>query len=316
MKIRSALIVGIAAVGTVVAGAVPAGAVAPQAVSPRPATAGAVTPQTANSRAMIADQTTPPEYYLALGDSLARGFQPGLGDTNMGYTDALYATLRVGHPSLQLVKLGCSGETTTTMISGGICSYPGTGSQLAAARAFLQAHGRQVRYVTLDIGANDVDGCASSGTLDLTCVRQGLTTIAGNLPRILATLRTAGGFRASWAAMTYYDPFLAAWLTGPAGQATARESVQVVNVLNGLERFDYTIFGFRVADVSAAFHTQDFTTQVTLPGFGLVPLNVATICALTYMCTLQNIHPTVTGYQVIAQTFAAVLEPRSAVAAR
>lgn len=280
MKLRSALIAGIAAVATALAGQVPASA------------------------------TPPVEYYLALGDSLSRGYMPGVGDTDQGYTDDLYAALHANHPSLRLVKLGCSGETTTSMIKGGVCAYPGFGSQLAAARAFLRTHRGAVRYVTLDIGANDVDGCVQSGALDLPCVEQGLTTIAGNLLRILTALRAAGGSRATWAGMTYYDPFLAAWLTGPAGQATARESVQVSNVLNGIERLEYAIFGLRVADVSAAFHTQDFTTQVTLPGFGPVPLNVATICSLTYMCTLQNIHATVAGYQLIAGTFLDALPPR------
>jgi hypothetical protein len=34
---------------------------------------------------------------------------------------------------------------------------------------------------------------------------------------------------------------------------------------------------------------------------------VADICELTYMCSLQNIHPNVQGYQLIADTFAAKL---------
>jgi hypothetical protein len=32
-------------------------------------------------------------------------------------------------------------------------------------------------------------------------------------------------------------------------------------------------------------------------------VNVATICRLTYMCSMQNIHPNVEGYQVIATAF-------------
>ncbi len=55
--------------------------------------------------------------------------------------------------------------------------------------------------------------------------------------------------------MTYYDPFLAAWLTGPAGQAAARQSVQITQTLNGLESFEYTVFGVRVAPVASAFDT-------------------------------------------------------------
>src|SRR5258708_22804810 len=75
-------------------------------------------------------------YYLALGDSLSRGVQPDPAGaslaTRQGYADQLYAALRRGHPGLRLVKLGCPGETTDTMIDGGLCSYPGR-SQLAPA---------------------------------------------------------------------------------------------------------------------------------------------------------------------------------------
>src|SRR5438477_13188118 len=104
-----------------------------------------------------------PVYYLALGDSLARGVQPTrtgvLVETNQVYVDDLYAYYRLRHPELRLAKLGCSGETTETMIAGGVCSYP-LGSQLAEAVQFLQTH--QVALVTLTIGANNILRCISA----------------------------------------------------------------------------------------------------------------------------------------------------------
>ena len=100
----------------------------------------------------------PPAYYLALGDSLSQGVQPDAAgasvETRYGYPDQVYAALRPSHPTLKLVKLGCPGETTSTMINGGICHYAG-GSQLAAATAFLRAHRSRVLLVSIDIGAND-----------------------------------------------------------------------------------------------------------------------------------------------------------------
>ena len=66
-----------------------------------------------------------PVYYVSVGDSLAAGVQP-IGDpadmfrTNAGYADQLYAIAKSWYPNLQLVKLGCPGETTGTMINGGI----------------------------------------------------------------------------------------------------------------------------------------------------------------------------------------------------
>jgi len=46
---------------------------------------------------------------------------------------------------------------------------------------------------------------------------------------------------------------------------------------------------------------------VNAPPYGSIPLNVSTICQLTYMCTLQDIHPKPTGYATIAQAFQARL---------
>jgi len=144
-----------------------------------------------------ADTSPPPTYYLPLGDSLAAGYQPGgQGDTNQGYANQLFTTLTSGsnNPGLQLQKLGCSGETTTTMLNGGICTYPGTGanSHVEAAVQFLAAHPGQVKYVTIDIGANDVQKCAKGGSIDIPCAVQGIATLAQNLPTILARLKAAG----------------------------------------------------------------------------------------------------------------------------
>ena len=82
--------------------------------------------------------SVPASYYLAVGDSLSQGVQPDAAGTSVptgqGYPDQLYAALHRSQPALQLVKLGCPGETTATMIHGGTCRYRG-GSQLAGAVA-------------------------------------------------------------------------------------------------------------------------------------------------------------------------------------
>src|SRR5256885_1452291 len=104
----------------------------------------------------------PATYYLALGDSLAQGAQPTAAGVSVatqdGYADQVYAALHPGRPGLKLVKLGCPGETTASMMNGGICRYRG-GSQLAEAVAFLQAHPGPGLLVTLDISANDPEDC-------------------------------------------------------------------------------------------------------------------------------------------------------------
>jgi lysophospholipase L1-like esterase len=252
-----------------------------------------------------ADASTP-TYYVSLGDSLAKGYMPGPGDTNQGYADDLYVQLHLTHPTLQLVKLGCSGETTGTMINGGHCAnYPVGSSQLDAAVAFLKAHQNAVTYLTLDIGANDVDNCAPNGSIDLPCVANGVTTIVPNLQTILTALTAADGRKPRSVGMNYYDPFLAEWLTGSQGELVATASVGALAAVNSAEATEYQLYGFGVADVAAAYKTGRFAPLVTLAPYGKIPTNVATICKITYMCTQQNIHPTTAGYRVIANAFKA-----------
>lgn len=248
-------------------------------------------------------------YYVSVGDSLAAGVQP-IGDpadlyrTDQGYAEQLLDLARVESSKLSLVKLGCPGETTTTMIAGGICAYP-HGSQLDEAVAFLHAHRGHVAFVTIDIGANDFPCQAAE------CVPAGVASIQTNLPQILAALRAAAGPEAPIVGMTIYNPFLAAWLLGPDGQAFAQASAtQLMGPVNALLRGIFLASGAQVADVEAAFSSNDFTTQVDL-GFGPIPLNVARICTWTWVCAPAPLgpdnHANAAGYAAIAGAFATVL---------
>src|SRR5436305_3658196 len=178
-----------------------------------------------------ASAAAPAPQYLALGDSLAFGYQP-TRVFDQGYVNQLYTTLRAKDPRLALTNLGCPGETTGTLRLGGVCRYPGGLSQLDAAVAFLRAHRHSVKLVTIDIGGNDVDRCVTATAIDQTCFRQGLWTIAVNLFRTVYRLREAAP-GVTIVGMTYYDTALAAWLTGPAGQAVARASVPLAHQLTG-----------------------------------------------------------------------------------
>jgi lysophospholipase L1-like esterase len=250
-------------------------------------------------------------YYVSLGDSLAAGVQP-IGDpndlyrTDAGYAEQLLALARVDSPKLKLVKLGCPGETTATMIAGGICSYDGHRSQLDQAIHFLQSHREQVAFVTIDIGANDFP-CQEAQ-----CIPAGVASIQANLPPILAALRKAAGPHVPIVGMTLYNPFLAAWLLGPDGQAFARASAsQLMGPLNALLRGLFQSAGDGVADIETAFSSNDFDTLVDLPGAGTVPINVARICVWTWVCAPPplgpNNHPNAAGYGAIAGAFASAL---------
>jgi lysophospholipase L1-like esterase len=254
-------------------------------------------------------------YYLSLGDSLAAGFQPTLppgqnfGDD--GYANQLYTIEQAQIPKLKLVKIACSGETTTTMITAlptvdvpGIgpvpyegrgdhffCSFP-HGSQLAEAVNFLHAHRGFVSFVTIDIGANDVIEARGGGT----------AAIIANLPVILGALREAAGPGVPIVGMNYYNPSLVQWFTNPGSlPGNIAAVVGFNNLLEGI----YAAFGDPVADVESAFSTTS-TTPV-----GGIPLDVLRICQWTWMCAPPplgpNIHANTAGYGVIAQAFAAAL---------
>jgi lysophospholipase L1-like esterase len=253
----------------------------------------------------------PATYYLALGDSLSQGVQPDAAgasvETRQGYADQLYAALLPAHPGLRLVKLGCPGETTKTMIDGGICRYPG-GSQLAAAVAFLRAHRGRMFLITIDISANDPEDCGSQANLSklISCFTTSVPDALTNLTTIMTRLRAAApGVRV--AGMTYYLPTLAEWLNGTAGQVIARLSEKLAAGYSELLARAYAASGARVADVFSAFDTSNFGDQVTVPGIGTVPRNVALICQWTWACAAPprgpNQHANQAGYKIIAQTF-------------
>jgi lysophospholipase L1-like esterase len=259
------------------------------------------------------------DYYLSLGDSLAAGDQPNssgtLEPTGHGYTNDLFARLKGAEArkgvSLKLVDLGCADETSTTMIEGGICPYPGAASQLAAAEDFLAAHRGHVALVTVSIGANDIDKCATTTSISTTCVEEGLAALKSNLGTITEGLKKADPCPATkFAGISLYDPFLATWLDGSAGETLATESVTLVEDLNGILQDGYSAAGYKVADVADAFEIASFSPSVSLPGVGDVPLNVALTCKLTFMCAAApagpNIHPDDAGYAVIAGALSSV----------
>ncbi len=274
------------------------------------------TPAVAAARRIpaTADNSSSPEYYLALGDSLSVGVQPapetGTSEpTDQGYTDDVLAHYQPAFADgLTLVKLGCSGETTTSMLTGAgsACTYP-EGSQLAAALAFISAHRSNIALITIDIGANDVDNCAAGNTISLSCIASAVATIQSDLPKIIGPIRSAAGDGTVIAAMNLYDPFLATYLTGPAGQQLAWESAGLAVALNSMLAINYSLYGVQLADVSGTFSTTDFLGTTQLPGSGTVPVNVARICQWTWMCAASpagpNIHANATGYQEIATAF-------------
>jgi lysophospholipase L1-like esterase len=260
-----------------------------------------------------------PTYYVSLGDSLAQGYQPIGGPRThavlpiygygQGYADQLFKLERGRYTQLQLVKLGCGGESTSRCSTevrtptspraadlrpSTPLDYPSGGTQLAEATAFLEAHRGSVAFVTLNLGANDVTGPS------------GIVPIFSNLPLILASLRAAAGPGVPIVGMNYYDPFVPqAWSDGglPAVQAEVAGVVAFNDVLESA----YAAAGDPIADVESAFSVTDLTL---VDG---TPLSVLRECQWTWICTPPplgpDIHANSTGYGVIAQAFADQLTP-------
>jgi lysophospholipase L1-like esterase len=266
-----------------------------------------------------------PVYYLALGDSLSQGIQPTATsqgvETKVGYVNDLYAAVKKRIPGLQLVDVGCPGDTTGSLLTGQgngtlakyyKCDRKG-GSQLKAAVSFLKAHHKkgEVALITLDIGANDVDGCTAASNV-VACVLAGVASIKTNTPKILSALHKAAPKGTTFAAMNLYDPVLSGFLESPysAAYALAKESVSLLQGINTTIGAADSAAGFKTADVADAFDTYDATDTMTYNGVQ-VPKDVYEVCTLTWACAAPpygpNIHANTQGYRVIAGAFEAVL---------
>jgi len=255
-----------------------------------------------------------PAYYLSLGDSLSRGVEPTATgqdtSTTRGYADRLATRLRAAIPRLRLVELGCSGETTTTMLNGGICSYP-AGSQLAQAVRFLRDHRGRTALVTIDIGGNDPNSCVIGARPDtiVGCLVSRVPQIERNLSAILARLRSAAGNRVLIVGMTYYVPELGLWRSGRTGRQIGMVTDAFAAGVNRMLALRYHRYGAKVADVFSAFRSRDFgpggparASRAAGP-----PPNVKAICSLTWMCAAPprgpNEHANDAGYRLIAHAF-------------
>jgi lysophospholipase L1-like esterase len=268
-----------------------------------------------------------PAYYLALGDSLASGYQPQFGETPPSPPDAGYpggyARDLAAATGYRLIDLACPGETTHSYET--VAALPecaafyratfGVVDQQAAALAFLRAHRHQVRLVTIDLGADDVLGCLAGASIKASCVAAGLKEIARELPGELATLRRAvsrddPGARV--VTMTYYDPALALAVVGRLGSALA--SLGITAVLNGEVRLSARLSGLGVANVAGAFATYSLFPFGIVEGPSgpvVVPHDVVVVCALTHACgSPPDVHPNDAGYLTIARAFEAVLPRR------
>jgi lysophospholipase L1-like esterase len=255
-----------------------------------------------------ASDPEPDPLYLALGDSVAFGFNPLLDFRNIanfvGYPEVLASRL-----DLDLTNASCPGETSAGFISltgidNGCRPYRAlfplhvsyTTSQLDFAVAFLLAH-PNTSLVTIDIGANDLFVLERQCGQVTTCVANGLPALLQHLAADLATIygriRGQAHYHGQIIALTYY----AMDYNNPLGVAITHAINEVIThatraadgqVANGFNAFR-AIAEDRAGGSSCAAGLLIVT--------GTNPLTC-------------DVHPSPFGRDVLAATVAALVHPR------
>ena len=256
-----------------------------------------------------------PVYYLSLGTSLAAGVQANFPEscesvvTGVSYPGFIAENI-ISDPEqdirkLRHVNLGCPGETAETFINGGLCDYP-KGSQLDQAVQFLHAHGKFTGLITIDLGANDVLQCVDGLNFDFDCIDDVLEQLSHDLSYVLETLReVAPGVPI--VGMNYYNPLLAFWFQNPQNPFIAELTKDLQSQINGVLESVYDSKQVPWADVAGAFMADaSFEIDNNMNG---IPDSVDLVCLWTWMCVNNcgNIHPNISGYEVIASAFNPVL---------
>jgi lysophospholipase L1-like esterase len=235
----------------------------------------------------------PQSYYLALGDSMAYGFQPTKANASpsavdTGYVDLFARHLRKLSPKLQVVNYGCPGESTLTFTRGG-CDWlkhggklhnAFRGPQLKSAVSFLRAHVGKVSPITVTLWGNDLPLPLSQNAKR---APKAIASFASRFNAILRDLRAA--------APTAEMIVTGAW--NPEADRIA-QSEPLYRSLDAAIRRASTASRARVANMFAA-----------LNGTGNVKTQQARLCRLTFFCSKGDPHPTDAGYRAMAEALIA-----------
>jgi lysophospholipase L1-like esterase len=253
-------------------------------------------------------------YYISLGDSYAEGYQPGYTDnseTLSGYANQVVSESLAHNKKLLLENFGCGGATTNSILNTVGCPapaknaplYPNT-TQAQAALNFIAKHKKLIGLITISIGGNDFDGCALS---PISCVQAAMPQMESNILKLAAKLRSAVGWKVPIIAITYPDVIAADWLTGTSGQAQAQLSEQAFStIINPTLEAAYAPAKIRFIDVTTATGSETpFGVTTTLAPYGTVPVAVAQVCTLTWICAKGDIHPQPAGYTLISKLITA-----------
>jgi lysophospholipase L1-like esterase len=250
-----------------------------------------------------------PQEFLALGDSVAFGFDPLVDfsepDNFVGYPEALAALLKT-----EVVNASCPGEASggfislTSPLDNGCRAFRfGTAqtppfplheeyrtAQLDFAVKFLRRHPR-TRLVTIDLGANDLFVLQRhcSNDPDPLCTAKGipatLQTLGANLGEIYRRIRVDAGYGGQIVALTYY-----------ARNYADTQEVQIIAALNSVVEGVTLAFGGQVANGFTAF-----LAASAAAGAPLTPCAAGLLIRLPAPTLTCDVHPSPAGRDVLAR---------------
>jgi lysophospholipase L1-like esterase len=235
--------------------------------------------------------------YLALGDSIAFGYNPLVVPVNLnGYTGYPVLVSQVLHR--KVANAACFGESSGSFLSSTapdvgchawranfplFVSY--TGTQMQYALDYLSVNVKKTDLITIDIGVNDLGLLLAGCQGNITCAINGLpavlTAYAANLTTIFGGIRQTG----------YTGPIVA--VTPYAVNYADTVELTGLTALNTVLIAVAPGFNVQIADAFTAFMAADVL-------FG------GNSCAAGLLIQLPNgtcdIHPSLAGQALIAQT--------------
>jgi len=243
--------------------------------------------------------------YLALGDSIAFGYTPLVDPNN---TSAF-----VGYPEIvsqilhrRVANASCFGESSSSFLLLGApdtgcqawrATFPlkvtYSGTQMQYALDYLSSNVKKTDLITIDIGSNDLGVLLAGCNGDFVCAAAGLAgtlaTYTQNLAAIFGGIRQAG----------YIGPIVA--VAPYAVNYTDQFEVIGLLAINGVLAQVASAYNVQVANAFDAFFAAD------------VPFN-GDSCAAGLLVKLPdntcNIHPSLAGQTLIAQTVVSVLSKK------